>query len=111
MDQNNNQERIRVLRLIEYEGPRHLVEKQVEKSVHGTRLGIRDGILDGGRYVRITAVTLGIYPEIIEDARAVPAPGVVDELHITIRQLQAELKRAVANLDDYENPGREVSET
>lgn len=64
------QDRIRVLRLVEYEGPRDLVEKQVSMSLHGTRAGVR-----GGREeVRITGVTLGIYPEVIDKARAVLVP-------------------------------------
>ena len=75
------QDRIRVLRLIEYEGPRDLVEKQVEKSLHGTRVGVQSK----GGAVRITAITLGIYPEIIEPERAVEAPGEVDRIRVALQ--------------------------
>jgi hypothetical protein len=70
MSDRQNQDRIRVLRLVEYEGPRGLVEKQVRLSLHGTRAGLRDS----GNEVRITATTLGIYPEVIEEARAIRVP-------------------------------------
>lgn len=50
---------VRVLRLIEYVGPRHLVEEQVRESIHGTRYGIRD---EAGS-VQITGVTIGEFPE------------------------------------------------
>lgn len=63
---------IRVLRLIEYEGPRDLVEEQVKKSIHGTRHGLSKPHKDFPDAVRITAVTLGVYPEVIEEARRVP---------------------------------------
>lgn len=50
---------VRVLRLIEYVGPRHLVEEQVRESIHGTRPGIRDA----SGSVLITVVTIGDFPE------------------------------------------------
>jgi hypothetical protein len=53
---------IRVIRIIEYRGPRVEVEKQVTNSMHGVR------ILPNG--VTITAATLGLYPEILTDALA-----------------------------------------
>lgn len=87
------QDRIRVLRLIEYEGPRDLVEEQVNKSVHGTRLGLHGKI-------RITVITLGTYPEIIEEARAVSAPAVVENLQAEIMRLQKELQSTRAILSD-----------
>jgi hypothetical protein len=51
---------VRVLRIIEYVGPRSKVEKQIGDSLHGTK--------DHGNGVRISAVTLGEYPEIMERA-------------------------------------------
>lgn len=48
---------IRVLRLIEFQGPRAAVEEQIKHSVHGTKR------LPSG--VEITATTLGEFPEII----------------------------------------------
>lgn len=74
------EDHVRVLRVIEYTGPRALVERQVERSLHGTRLGVRnaDGYFlepSDNSPVRITAVTLGEYPEVLERAKlAMPAP-------------------------------------
>ena len=87
---------IRVLRLIEYEGPREFVEEQVANSLHGTRFGMAGkplevGLLPPGR-VRITAVTLGTYPEVIEIARRVPAPGEMEFLLEDNRRLYAKLR-------------------
>ncbi|HET9253870.1 MAG TPA: hypothetical protein VFO16_01550 [Pseudonocardiaceae bacterium] len=48
---------VRVFRLVEYVGPRALVEKQIEASLHGTRWGFQGRERRG---VRITATTLGI---------------------------------------------------
>ena len=52
-------DKIRVLRIIEYVGPRDWVEKTVEKSIHGTKA------MDNGAVIR--AATIGGYPEILED--------------------------------------------
>ena len=52
---------IRVIRLIQYEGPRSKVEKQVANSMHG-------GPKDWGNGVKITVTTLGDWPEIIARA-------------------------------------------
>jgi hypothetical protein len=48
---------VRVIRIIEYVGPRNKIEKQVANSLHGEK--------DFGNGCKITAVTLGTYPEII----------------------------------------------
>ncbi len=71
--QNNSlqEDRVRVLRLIEYEGPRKDVEAQVSQSIQGTRIGMKT--------VRITVVTLGQFPEVIEAARTTPDPGLTPE--------------------------------
>jgi hypothetical protein len=52
---------VRVIRIIEYVGPRSKIEKQIERSLHGTK--------DHGNGVKITAVTLGEYPEIMAAAQ------------------------------------------
>jgi len=50
---------VRVLRIVEYVGPRRAVEKQVSTSLHGSKyIQSTD--------VTITSTTLGTYPEIIE---------------------------------------------
>lgn len=49
---------VRVLRVIEYVGPRERVEQVVAKSIHGEK--------DAGRGLVIRASTVGAYPEILE---------------------------------------------
>lgn len=59
---------VRVLRIIEYIGPRDQVEIQVRGSIHGERK-FRDTTIRG--------TTLGIYPDIMDttvDAAALPQP-------------------------------------
>lgn len=57
-------DKIRVLRIIEYTGPREAIEDQINRSIHGTRVyNHRLG------EVRITVATIGNYPEVIEAAR------------------------------------------
>ena len=53
-------DQVRVLRILEYTGPRDAVEYEVSKSIHGSR------DLYGGVVVRAT--TIGNYPEILEGA-------------------------------------------
>lgn len=50
---------IRVLRVIEYTGPRDKVEDQVARSLHGEKR------LPNG--VTIKAATVGVYPEILDN--------------------------------------------
>lgn len=52
---------VRVIRIVEYVGPRSAVERQIEGSLHGTK----KGIYGPNGAVQITAVTLGLFPEII----------------------------------------------
>lgn len=59
---------IRILRIIQYEGPRDLVEGCVEKSMHGTK--IVPG--SGGRKYKISAVTLGVVSEILPEETGTP---------------------------------------
>lgn len=56
-------DRIRVLRIIEYVGPRDAVEEQIKRSLHGTRAGGRS--LSGFGHCDITAMTLGLVPEVL----------------------------------------------
>lgn len=53
------QDTIRILRVIEYTGPRDKVKDQVSRSLHGAKF------LPSG--VTIRAATVGTYPEIIDD--------------------------------------------
>lgn len=53
---------VRVIRIIEYVGPRGKIENQIARSVHGTK--------DWGNGVRISAATIGEFPEILERALA-----------------------------------------
>ena len=50
---------VRVLRVIEYVGPRERVESTVAKSIHGTK--------DAGLGLTIRAATIGAYPEILKE--------------------------------------------
>lgn len=54
---------IRVLRIIEYVGPRDAVEAQLRNSLYGERAGTR-GPVSGGTCT-IRATTLGEFPEIM----------------------------------------------
>lgn len=57
------QDIVRVIRIVQYVGPRDLVEEQLSKAIHGTRSfspKARMGRLD---LVSITAITLGDFPE------------------------------------------------
>lgn len=49
---------VRVLRVVEYVGPRSRVEDVVSRSIHGEK--------DAGEGLVIRAATVGLYPEIIE---------------------------------------------
>lgn len=56
---NKSEDRVRVLRLIEYIGPRSLVEKAVERSMHGTKIFGE---------LQINVATIGTFPEILDTA-------------------------------------------
>lgn len=57
------QETVRVMRVIIYEGGREKVEKQIKNSIHGTR---EFGTLKEG-FCKITAITINEFSEIIEE--------------------------------------------
>ncbi len=50
---------VRVLRIIEYVGPRKWVERTIAGSIHGTK--------ELGFGQQIKAVTIGAYPEILHE--------------------------------------------
>ena len=54
-------DKIRVLRIVEYVGPREMVERQVAASIHGLRRFYRVG-----EEMQVRAATIGEYPEILE---------------------------------------------
>lgn len=56
---------VRVLRIVEYVGPREWVETTVARAIHGRR------DVDAGK--SITAVTLTQYPEVLQLASLSPA--------------------------------------
>lgn len=58
---------IRVLRIVEYVGPRSCVESEVSKSIHGTRQFAHPDKDGNRKLMRITAVTVGEFAEIISD--------------------------------------------
>ncbi len=62
-----NEDIVRVLRVLEYVGPRSAVEENLKRSWTGTR----NGCLDRSRTIpcTITAVTLTQWPEVLERAR------------------------------------------
>lgn len=56
-------ENVRLMRIIIYEGPRDWVEKQIEKSITGTKSIV---IYPSGDLGKITVRTLEEFPEIVE---------------------------------------------
>jgi hypothetical protein len=68
------EDRVRVLRLVEYDGPRSWVESTLAHAIHGRKLV---STLHGHRGC-ITAVTLTQYPEILERARESQEPPTHD---------------------------------
>lgn len=55
---------VRVLRVLEYVGPRDAVEEQIKMSLHGERQGILGKISKKPCIIR--AATIGLVPDIIE---------------------------------------------
>ena len=68
-EKENLEDIVRVLRIIDYVGPRSLVEKQIRLSLHGERKGTcwdpRDGLPRISGNVTIRATTLGEFSEIM----------------------------------------------
>jgi hypothetical protein len=67
---NDTEDIVRVLRVIEYVGPRSQVESAVARSLHGER---RVG--QGTREYVIRAATVGVYPEILQTAQTSQSSG------------------------------------
>lgn len=88
---------IRVLRLVEYVGPRSAVEEQVAQSIQGERRfpredkhAKRDWMLD---VLTIRATTLGTFPDILEAAVLVQAlEGKPSEKDLRIMELERKLE-------------------
>ena len=51
---------VRILRVVEYIGPRDLIENQVNTSLHGTKM------FGPGNAIKISAATIGTFPEIMQ---------------------------------------------
>jgi hypothetical protein len=84
---------VRVLRIVQYEGPRSLVEKQIENSIHGMRYGLRQlGNYEPENRVQITAVTLGEFPQVLTEAQRTPDPRMVVEMQAEVADLREELR-------------------
>lgn len=92
---------IRVLRLIEYEGPREFVESQVERSIHGTRVFNLPNTRNR-EFIRITGTTLGLFPEIVAEARITPMPDQIRDFNNRIIELTAENKNLRVELMEYD---------
>jgi hypothetical protein len=59
------EDRIRILRVVQYTGPRAAVEHQVKMSLHGSKYIQTTG-------VTITAVTIEEFPEVLDTAPYLP---------------------------------------
>ena len=59
------QDRIRVLRIIEYEGPRDLVERTIKRSIHGEKIV---STRNGEEEFIIRAASIGVFPQILRPA-------------------------------------------
>jgi hypothetical protein len=61
-----SQDIVRVLRIVEYTGPRTDVERQVSNSIHGEKT-----FGPAGKQITIRAATIGEFPEILGRANDV----------------------------------------
>lgn len=71
----DNEEIVRVLRIVEIKGPRSLVEKQVENSLHGTKTLRQYPKGRPAGVIQITAVTLHEFPEVLDNAEEMEGFG------------------------------------
>ena len=55
---------VRVLRVIEYVGPRSVIEKAVKSAIHGSKI-----IQSATGTLEIRAATIGLVPDILEMGR------------------------------------------
>lgn len=66
---------VRVLRVLEYVGPRHIIEEHLKKCVHGVKI-IHDVI---GEEAELRVATIGLTPDIL-------AMGSIEEMFPSITQ-------------------------
>lgn len=58
------EDKVRILRIVEYIGSRSVVERQIANSIHGTRK------FGPSNEMTINVATIGEFPEILEKAGA-----------------------------------------
>lgn len=75
-------EEVRILRIIEYRGPREWVEDTVRRSIQGTK------VLENGAF--ITGTTLGEFPELVHptDPKPEPTPDGLAKIHQVLNELE-----------------------
>lgn len=66
---------VRILRIYEFSGPRHAVEEQIEKSIHGTKIIPSTGVVIKGQ-------TIGTFPEVMS-----PCEVEDDQAHAMLSQI------------------------
>lgn len=67
---NKVEDTIRVLRILEYTGPRSLIESTVSRSIQGEK-----NFGATGRECTIRAATIGMYPEILNNGSQETVPN------------------------------------
>jgi hypothetical protein len=74
---------VRVLRVVLYEGPRQAVEMTINQSIHGTRVitTSKSGTL------KISATTLSNFPECLTSAQQTPDPQQIVSMQRLIDEL------------------------
>lgn len=96
---------VRVLRVVEYEGPRGQVEETLINSIHGTAMFGE---------LRVTAATLCEFPQVLDEARRVSTPGEIEELTMRLasgREQIHKLRRdLVTALEQLEKHGMEIGD-
>ena len=86
-------DQIRILRVVEYSGPREAVESQVSNSIHGVRV-VGNGVI-------IKAATIGTFPEVLDQANLVE--GEAERFVWRERLLEdqiSDMRRELAELKD-----------
>lgn len=73
---------VRILRIVEYSGPRDAVEEQIKKSLHGEREGAMSKVT--GIRCLIRATTLGEFPDLMDlEPRKLPCVNHPGRISIT----------------------------
>ena len=60
---SSNEDIIRVFRLVTYTGPRSMVDKQLENSIHGSQR-----VIQQGKVMTINATSIGTFPDLLKHA-------------------------------------------